>query len=126
MIKRAISILRKNSRININEIADRLKIKRSTFYDNFNNPNIYIRRFVTLVDFNKLNYLTSMFITKKDNCFLEEKNVNNLFELEQNYLVEVIFKDLSELNNFTEKYNELIIKKMPVLETVKKEEFLSG
>lgn len=125
MIKKAVSIIRKNSRIKINELADKLKINRSTFYDRFLYLHFFIKRFVTLIDFNKLGYFTLLFITKKDPCFLQESRVNNLYEQENNYLIEVLFRDLKELNNFNEKYDRLIIKKVDVLEIIKKEEFLS-
>jgi len=123
MLRKIIKILRKNSRINIKDIAHKLKINQSTFYGHF--KSIPRLKFVSLIDFSKFNYIICMFITEKDPVFLEEASINNIFELKNSYLIEAVFKNNIERYDFIEKYSNLIIYNSQVLEIIKKESFLS-
>ncbi len=136
-----ISNLRSNARETLTTISKKTKIPISTIYDKlkFHARNLIIKN-TALLDFARLGFNTRAKVMLKADReqrdslkvhLLKNPNVNTVYKINNDFdfLVEVIFKNIRELDNFVENLDDkfrLIDKKVfHVVEDVKREEFMS-
>ena len=136
-----ISNLRANSRQTLTNMSKSTKIPISTIYDRLKaNEGSLIKRHTCLIDFNKLGFTTrARVLLRVDKGGREEvkshltkhRNVNSLVKINNNYdfLFEVIFKQIKEVEEFLENLEvSFKIKSKQVfyeIEDVKREAFLA-
>ncbi len=132
--------LRKNSRKSLAVISRETGIPVSTIFDKIAKlERGIIKKYTTLVDFSKIGYnlRINFMIKSSDNNknalkgFLESNpHVNTLLRINNGYdfYAEMVFKEMSELENFKENLQKMGIKETQehcIIEDVKKEEFLA-
>ena len=131
---------RQNARENLTRASRKLHIPVSTIYDRLKKyqGNLIIKH-TAILDFKKLGFnikvmmaFKSLKINRQEVIkFLHSHHrVNSIYRVSNNsdFMIEVIFKDLKELNNFTEKLETYTVKDIQqyyVVEDLKKEEFLT-
>ena len=133
-----IQQLRKNARIPLSSISKLSGTPISTLHDRLKlTEKNYITKYTSLINYQKLGYslrakilICSNAIEKWKEFIKLNNNINSAYNLQGDYdfLIECIFKDVSEFNNFM---NDLSL--MPVLskqvyfinEDIKKEAFLA-
>ena len=136
-----MAVLRENSRISLTKMSKRLGIPISTLYDKLKGyQQSVIKKHTCLVDFAQLGYNARANVTlrveRKDREMLLERlmktsNVNSIYKISNGYdfLVEVIFRDVKELEDFFDTLEETFkIKDRQVyfvIEDIKREEFLT-
>lgn len=110
--------LRKNGRAQLTEICKNTKIPVSTIYDRIKSSSEgIISKHVTLVNFDKLGFSTRASICLKCGknskthlleTMLHHQNVNSIYKINNGYdfMIEVIFKNVKELEEFVEKLDE--------------------
>lgn len=135
--KLLIRELRKNSRVQLTEISETIKMPITTIFGKLKKISPIIIKNTSLLNFKKLSFpLTIIYTIKiKDskkikflNFINNQKNINNIFRLSGsfNILIEAIFKDMNEAYNFEENILEFKpnkLKEYPVINEIKKEEF---
>ncbi len=147
--KQIISHLRKNARVPLTRLAEKLGMPISTIYDKVKHheQNI-IKKHTCLLDFPKLGYQAKTYIAVKlkDNPnktanktdarkLLQEflftnSNVNSLYRINygHDFLVECIFRNIGEAEEFAEhlesKFEIEKLHKFNIVNELKKEEFL--
>ena len=135
-----LSHLRKDSRKSLSKISKETGIPLSTVFDNLGKlEKKVIKKYVSLIDFSKMGYnLKVNFILKSGDkkeelkqFLLSNKNVNSLLRLngEADFLVEGIFKDMKELEEFNNKLDgHKIVNKMEhhIIEEIKTEGFIES
>jgi DNA-binding Lrp family transcriptional regulator len=121
-----ISMLRKNARDSITNIAKKTGIPASTVFDKIRKcEKNAIKKHTSLVDFQKLGYSCwakiILKVAKEDRerlkaFALENKNVNSLFEINQDYdfIIETVHKNSNELKLFLESLEGFKIKEKQV------------
>ena len=132
-----IRFLRNDARISLADISRNTGIPISTVFDKLNKfENNIIDKHVSLLNFNELGYALKVnFIIKcKDrdkikNFLVEQKSVNNLYRINNgsDFFVEAVFKDMNEMEEFSEKLEEIGVDKKDrfhVIEEIKRESFL--
>lgn len=135
-----VSQFRNNARENLTTASRKLRIPVSTLYDRLKkySGNI-ITKHTALLDFNKLGFNIRVIMTFKSQnnskeelkSFLENHHrVNTLYKISNNhdYLIEVLFKDMSELNDFSEQIDKFGVtnkNEYYVVKDVKREAFLT-
>jgi DNA-binding Lrp family transcriptional regulator len=141
MIKRKdldiIRHIRADSRVSLADISRKTKIPISTVFDKLSKfQNRFIEKNVTLLNFQELGYAIKVnYVIKckdrdKLKDFLMQKNsVNNLYRINNgsDFFFEAIFRDMNEMEEFTEKLEEFGIErkdKFHVIEELKRESFL--
>ena len=137
---RIISEFRNNARENLTRASRKLGIPVSTIYDRLKKyQGNLITRHTAILDFKKLGFgIKVMLAFKTDKVnrvalvrFLETHHrVNTIMRISNNsdFLIEVLFRDLGELNVFTEKLETLYAKEIQefyVVEDIKRENFLT-
>lgn len=136
-----IGRFRENSRTSLTKLSRLTKIPVSTLFDKIKEyeKTRLITKHTALIDFKKLGYSirTQILITAKkekkealQKFLVMHHKVNTLFRINNgyDYLIEAIFKDLEELDEFTGKLEEhepTEKKEFFVMEDIKREEFLS-
>lgn len=107
-----IKSLRNNARKSLVHIASKIQMPTSTVYDKVGRyEQGIIKKYATIVDFEKLGYFKRMFIiiqTKEDerNAFQEfisqNEKVNSVYKIngDFDFLVEAVFKDEKEMYDF--------------------------
>ncbi len=139
--KLLISHLRENARKNLTRISRETGIPVSTIFERL---KLYekdiILKHTTILDFSRLGYNIKANIVikvqreERDNLqsFLnKQESVNSLYRINNGYdfLVEAVFLDMKEANDFTEKLERFKIKNKEcfyVLEDIKKEAFMGS
>ncbi len=131
---------RKDARANLTKISKDTGVPVSTIFDKLNGyKNGIITRFTTLLDFQKLGYdIRVNFILKVEksrkeelmNFLLKHGSVNSVFRINNDFdfLAEGIFRNMQELNEFTEelnKYNVLQKHEHFILQDLKREAFMA-
>ncbi|MFA6090110.1 MAG: Lrp/AsnC family transcriptional regulator, partial [Candidatus Woesearchaeota archaeon] len=110
---------RNDARISLTKLSKITKVPVSTIFDKikeYKKTNL-IRKYTSLIDFKKLGYeiRTQMLISaskdSKDELqkfFINHPRVNNVFRINNgfDFLVESIFKDMQELDEFTRLIDE--------------------
>ncbi len=138
---RLFACLRQNGRETITEISKKTKIPISTVYDRLRhhkNTNV-IQKFSVLLDFTKFGYLAKATILFKV-CKTDKKrmldylrahqNVNTIYRINNgyDYMAEVIFCNIKDLEEFLEALDEEFkIKHREVhyiIDDLKREEFI--
>ncbi len=136
-----IGRFRENSRTSLTKLSRLTKIPVSTLFDKIKEyeKTRLITKHTALIDFKKLGYSirTQILITAKkekkealQKFLVMHHKVNTLFRINNgyDYLIEAIFKDLEELDEFTGKLEEhepTEKKEFFVMEDIKREEFLA-
>lgn len=141
MQKNYISLLnelRTNARESLTRLSKKTGIPISTIYDKLKEFNeSYITKHTIIVDFKKLGYaLRVSFLIKaqkdeKGICkeyLMNSSIVNNLFKINSGYdfIVECVFRDLDELDNFERKLEDFNLEKVErffILDEIKRESF---
>ncbi len=136
-----LSELRKNAKVSLASISEKVKMPISTVYDKINKmqKNNIIKKNVALINYPELGYnYHHKFLIKVNRSqrkeiskFLQENNsINSLFETNGNFdfVVETIHKDVKDYLNFIEQIKEsfeiIDLQELQVLDELKKEEFL--
>lgn len=132
-----IAELRQNSRQHISGIARKLNEPASTVHDCYNSLSCCIKRFTTLIDFEKLGYGLRVNFTFRirgksilDSFLLKSMSINSIFRIDNKntLLAECIFTSMAEAYDFKEKLQELGAKSIDmrhISEEIKREGFLS-
>ena len=132
-----LDILRKDGRRKLTDISRETNMPVATVYEKLKKIDQYIIKNTTLLNFSRMNYpLSIIYMIRTDmkrsdiirfitNC----PNINNAYRSSDgfNYLVEAIFKNMREANEFRENliiFGTKSIIEHPVLETLKKEDML--
>lgn len=109
-----IAQLRKNARMTLTEMSKNTNIPVSTLYEKIKGyTGELIKHFTVVLDFPKLGYCIHIMMLlkagnqKEELCMFLRKNphVNTLFRTNNHfdYMVEAIFRDLKELEEFNER-----------------------
>ena len=135
-----ISHLRNNARKKITHISREMQIPVTTIYDRVRaNENRFVKKHVTLLDFPKLGLHAKAHVAIKVNkdsretlqkFLMQDPNVNSLSKIDfgQNFLAEVVFSNMSDVQFFIENLEErykATTQVFSVIEELKKEEFLT-
>jgi DNA-binding Lrp family transcriptional regulator len=131
--------LRKDARKSLADISRETGAPISTVFDKLNRfESSLINKHVSLLNFPalghslKVNYLIKCRDRDKVKDFLfNHKNINTLYRINNgsDFLVEAIFKDMNEMEEFSEALDELSIYKAEryhVIEELRKEDFMVG
>ena len=136
-----LSYLRKNARLKLTKLAKLTKIPVSTIFDRIKAGSTFVQKHTTLVDFQKLGFATRAHIMIKgdkqereglQNFLLQHKLINSAYRINNGYdfLIEGIFHDLKEVEDFFEEMESTFkIKDRKVyyiINDLKREEFLSN
>lgn len=135
-----LGFFRQNARMSLTKLSKATRMPVSTIFDRlkYYEGNNLIRKHTTLIDFKKLGYdiRTQMLLTAdKDSRETMQKflimnpRVNTIFRVNNGYdfLIEAIFKDIRELDEFTRSLEDYKLKEKKeflIMEDVKREEFL--
>ncbi|MGM5488724.1 MAG: Lrp/AsnC family transcriptional regulator [Nanobdellota archaeon] len=138
---RLLSHFRRNARETLTKISRRTGIPVSTIFDRLKDfEQTIIRKHTSLIDFNKLGYVTRANITLKFDKEDRQKaaqylqshmNVNSLYKITNgfDYMAEVVFKNLFELEEFREELEERFnlhkIDMHFIIDDIKREEFMA-
>ncbi|MFO7711266.1 MAG: Lrp/AsnC family transcriptional regulator, partial [Candidatus Woesearchaeota archaeon] len=138
---RLLAHFRRNARETLTKISRKTSIPVSTIFDRLKEfENGIIRKHTALIDFNKLGYVTRANITLKFDKADRQKaaeylhthmNVNSLYKITNgfDYMAEVIFKNLFELEQFREdleeRFNLHKIDMHFIIDDIKREEFMA-
>lgn len=135
-----VSYFRNNARENLTKISKWTRVPVSTIFDRLKEyEKEIITKHTALVDFRKLgfdvkiNLLVKVAKDSKESFrefLMKNQNINSVFRVNNgfDFLVEGIFKDMSDLETFTESLDRFDIEarqEMFVLEDIKREEFLA-
>ncbi|MFH0752794.1 MAG: winged helix-turn-helix transcriptional regulator [archaeon] len=127
--EKILNELRTNSRTAITEISRKLGISKTTTYSQFIYVNkTFIKRFITLLNFPKIGYLTRVVFFLKINSLknIDTTHINSITQLhgKHNILLECLFKDNEEAIKYAETLKKHKPKIYHLVETVCEEEFL--
>jgi len=135
-----MSYFRKNARESLTKLSKITHIPVSTIFDKLKEfEGTVINKHTCLVDFRKLGFdikVHMMFKVNKDareefqNFLLNNTRINSVFRINNgyDYLVEAIFRDMKELQDFSEKVEKYSVEQKQdffVLEDIKREDFLT-
>ena len=135
-----MSYLRNNSRENLTRISRMTSIPVSTIFDRIHEfERCLVKKHTTLLDFKKIGFDVKLDILVKlpkekrdefQDFLMKNYNVNSLFRINNGYdfLIEAIFRDMSEANKFSEDLDRFSVQdkqELFVLEDIKREGFLS-
>lgn len=126
--KVVINKMRKNSRASLAKLARKLKCPTTSLYYKFDSVNRkYVKKHVSLVDFDALDFKRMIFFvnsSKKDLSLISEHlSVNNIFRHYGGFIVECIFMSKKEEIDFVEMLlrKDIRYEVSPVLEVLKQE-----
>jgi DNA-binding Lrp family transcriptional regulator len=136
-----LSSLRRNARETLTEMSHSTRVPISTIFDKLRQfDNDIIRKHTTLLDFAKLGFSTRANLSikvdknERDNLrdFLEKhQNINSVYKINNgfDFLIECIFKNIRELEEFIEtletKYKIKGTQVYYIIEEIKREEFMA-
>jgi len=135
-----MTYFRRNARENLTQISRMTRIPVSTIFDKLREfEKGLIQKHTTLIDFKKLGFdirIDILFKLSRDNredfreFLMGNENVNSVYRINNgfDYLVEAIFKDMSDLHRFTELLERFKIEakqELFILEDLKRESFLT-
>ena len=134
-----ISVLRRNARERLVNIAKETNIPVSTVFDKLKANRKLIKKYAALVDFPKLGYhirVLTLLDTHHSSTLREfvhtHGNVNSAFKIDGEYTfaLDCIFKEFSDLESFLQELNHQVplvkIKTSFVIEEIVREMFLAG
>ncbi len=136
-----LSHLRENARKKVTEISKIVKMPVTTIYDRLKSHDKkgIVKKHVALLDFSKLGYHATALVALKvsnqkrnalQDFLSKHHNVNSLYRVnfEHDFLAEVIFEDISKLQEFIDmlglKFNVENTKVFSIVDEIKKEGFL--
>ena len=138
--KQIIQGLRKNSRTSLKELAQKINLPSSTVHDKVRRyEGKIIQKHTSLLNFRELGYQTHLFLALKtkrgernelESYLKNSTNINTLYQVNDqfDFLVEAIFKDPKEAQDFLDELKERFIIETTyvhnVISNIKKEEFL--
>ena len=133
--------LRRDGRQTLTDISRNINMPVSTIFDRLrSNRDDLIKRFTCIIDFRKLGFSCRtqiVFRIKKDNrgemqeFLVRHQNVNSVYKINNGYdfLVEAVFKELREVDEFLEKvedkYKVLEKKVYYIIDDIAREKFLT-
>lgn len=129
--------LRNNSRQSLNKISKTVCVPVSTLVDALKRiEQDYVIKHVPLLNYKEIGYHTHVHLAIKTldkpkllRLLNQSKNVNSISKVMNghDYMVEAIFKDLSEYSEFKEKIIPAVseILELPVVEEIRKEKFMA-
>ena len=133
-----MAALRKDARQTLTSISKQTKIPVSTIYDRIRkHENGVIKKHTSILDFPRMGYNIRLnFLLKVKNQWKfkefisKHKNVNSAFRVEGefNFMMDCIFKQMNEMQSFTEKIEEFGIEKKQtnfIIEEVVRENFMN-
>ncbi len=136
-----LSNLRKNARVTLTSLSKETRVPVSTLFDRLQNIKKHIiKKFTTIINFQYLGYTTKATITlkvSKDDkqnfldFIIKNKFINSAYRINNgfDFIIEVLCKDMKELENFIDDIeSKFAIKSKQifyVLEDIKREEFLA-
>ena len=136
-----IKHLRCNARQTVTDIARQTKIPATTIYDRIRaQEKDVITKHTCILNFPKIGYQAKAYIAVKANNieranlekFLRShKNMNSMFKVDSGYdfLIEMVFEDMSALYNFIEELDEKSLisdhKLYHVIQDIEQENFLA-
>ena len=136
-----LSYLRENARMKLTVLSKKTGIPISTIFDQLQRPSPITKGYTALLNFTELGFMTRAQIILKvqKDCreelgsfLLKHKSVNSAYRINNgfDYMVEGIFRDLKELEEFLETLDESYTLKMKqvfyIIEDLKREAFLSN
>ena len=135
-----MSYFRKNARESLTKLSKMTHIPVSTIFDKLKEfEDTVISKHTSIIDFRKLGFdikVHMMFKVEKDNreefqrFLMRYPQINSVFRINNgyDYLVEAIFRDMKELQEFGEKVDTFSVEQKQdffVLEDIKREDFLT-
>jgi len=135
-----MTYFRKNARENLTQISRLTRIPVSTIFDKLREfEKGLIQKHTTLIDFKMLGFdirVNMLFKVSKDSrleftdFLMTNENVNSIFRITNgyDYLVEAIFRDMTDMQRFSELLEKFKIEsrhELFILEDLKRESFLS-
>ena len=137
-----IACLRKNGRETLTRISKKTNVPISTLYDKLRSEKMnIITKHTCLLNFTQIGFNTRAKISLKvdkesrdlvKDFLIKDFNVNSLYKINNGYdfMVEVVFKDLKDLEDFIERLEErfriLEYKVYYIIDDLKREAFLSS
>lgn len=137
-----LACLRKDARMALTKMSREIRVPVSTIFDNLKaSEDDLITKHTSLLNFSKLGYNARANIMIKVNRSDKEAlgsfltahdSINSAFKITNgyDYLVEGIFRDIRELENFKEslesKYDIQDTQTMYIVDDIKREEFLAN
>lgn len=134
-----LSCLRENARIKLTTLSRKTGIPISTIFDHMRDPSL-MTKYTTLIDFGRLGFTTRAQIIVKlakeqreqfREYIMEHPSVNSAYRINNgfDYLLEAVFHNLKELEEFLETMEEDYPLKSKqvyyIIDDLKREEFLS-
>ncbi len=135
-----LSYLRENARMKLTTLSRKTGIPVSTIFDQMKEPSSLITKYTALIDFGKLGFTTRAQIIVKlakeqreqfREFIMQHKSINSAYRINNgfDYLLEGIFQNLKELEEFLETMEESYPLKTKqvyyIIDDLKREEFLS-
>ncbi len=135
-----LSYLRDNARMKLTTLSRKTGIPVSTIFDQMKTPSSLMTKYTTLLDFGKLGFTARAQIIVKlakeqreqfRLFILEHKSINSAYRINNgyDYLLEGVFHDLKELEEFLETMEEQYPLKTKqvyyIIDDLKREQFLS-
>ncbi|MBS3144631.1 Lrp/AsnC family transcriptional regulator [Candidatus Woesearchaeota archaeon] len=135
-----LSCLRENARMKLTTLSKKTGIPVSTIFDQMSDPASLMTKYTTLINFGRLGFNTRAQIIIKlakeqreqfRAFILEHKSINSAYRINNgyDYLLEGIFRNLKELEEFLETMEEQYPLKTKqvyyIIDDLKREEFLS-
>jgi len=136
-----IAFLRTNARMPLTIMSKKTNIPVSTLFDKLkSNEGRYVIKHTSLLDFQKLGYMTRANITikvdreDKDNLreyLVRNANINSVFRINNGYdfMVEAVFRQLRDLEEFLDDLDKSFKitdkKSFFIIEDLKRESFMS-
>ncbi len=132
--------LRENARMKLTTLSRKTGIPVSTIFDQMKEPLCLMTKYTTLIDFGKLGFSTRAQIIVKlakeqreqfKEFIMEHKSINSAYRINNgyDYLLEGIFRNLKELEEFLENMEEQYPLKTKqvyyIIDDLKREEFMS-
>jgi DNA-binding Lrp family transcriptional regulator len=135
-----MTFFRRNARENLTQISRQTHIPVSTIFDKLRDfEKGLIQKHATLVDFRRLGFdikINMLFKVARDSrdefrdFLMGNEHINSIFRINNgyDYMIEGIFRDMSDLQKFTELLDRFKIEakqELFILEDLKRESFLS-
>lgn len=136
-----LSYFRHNARESLTAISRQTRMPVSTIFDKLKHyEQNFIKKHTTLIDFSKLGYLTRAKVLIKfrvdhrnsaKEFLLKHENVNSLYKVNNgfDYLVEIVFHHIRELEDFLEdlemKYEVVSKNVFYIIEELSREKFMA-
>lgn len=127
--------LKNNARLSLTEIGHITNIPLSSVFKKVNKfEKDFIKKYVSLINFNLIGFSIRINLVLKSKerenlkkFLLEHQNVNSLYRINQgfDFLIETIFPNMLEFENFLEELNSLVSDKIifHIIKDLRREDF---